>query len=355
MAKAKKENIVKEGKLKALQAAMGQIEKNHGKGAIMMLGERPQIEIDVIPTGIPSIDAVLGIGGLPKGRIIEIYGGESSGKTTLTMHAMAECQKQGGIAAIIDAEHAFDPVYARKLGINIDELVVAQPDSGEQALDIAENLVRSGAVDIIIIDSVAALVPKAELEGEMGDSTMALQARLMSQALRKLTSAVSKSNVALVFINQLRMKIGIVFGNPEVTTGGNALKFYASVRIELRKRSGTLKKSDEVLGDTVKIKIVKNKLAAPFRVAEVDVVYGEGFSARNDIFSTAVEAGIIDKMGSWFSYKSDRLGQGKDKAMDALCANEAMFEEVRVQVLSHLGVGAAIEDVAVEPKVEVKE
>ncbi len=330
------ENIDK-NKKKAIESVISQIEKAYGKGSIMALGEKAHTQTEVIPTGIPSVDAILGIGGMPRGRIIEIYGNESSGKTTLALHVVAQAQKQGGVAAFIDAEHAFDPNYAKALGIDIDSLLVSQPDYGEQALEIAETLVRSGAIDVIIIDSVAALVPRAELEGDMGDANIALQARLMSQALRKLTSSVNKSKTCMIFINQLRSKVGVMFGNPEVTTGGNALKFYASIRIELKKKSQTLKKNDAVLGDTVTIKVVKNKLAAPFRQTSVDVIYGEGFSVYSDVLNIAVEAGIVDKSGSWYSYKNEKLGQGKDNAIEFMKNHPDIFEEIYRSVRIYLG------------------
>jgi len=300
-------------KQKALDTALAQIEKAFGKGSIMKLGTQDALEVESISTGSLGLDIALGVGGLPKGRVIEIYGPESSGKTTMTLHAIAECQKKGGTCAFIDAEHALDPVYARKLGVNVDELLISQPDTGEQALEIADTLVRSGAVDMLVIDSVAALVPKAELEGEMGDSHMGLQARLMSQALRKLTSNISRTNCMVIFINQLRQKIGVMFGNPETTTGGNALKFYASVRLDIR-RVGAIKEKDEVIGNQTRVKVVKNKVAPPFRVVDFDILYGEGISKMGELIVLGVNAGLVDKAGSWFSYNNTRIGQGKENA-----------------------------------------
>ena len=296
---------------RAVQSAIGQIERQFGKGAIMKLGSQPIVQVPVIHTGALALDKALGIGGLPRGRIIEIYGPESSGKTTLALHAVAEAQRQGGIAAFIDAEHALDTAYARKLGVDCDELLVSQPDTGEQALEIADMLVRSGAVDIIVIDSVAALTPRAEIEGEMGDAHMGLQARLMSQALRKLTANISKTMTTLIFINQIRMKIGVVFGNPETTTGGNALKFYASVRLDIR-RIGAIKEGQEVIGNRTRVKVVKNKLAPPFQEAEFDIMYGEGISAAGDLLDNGVAVGAIEKSGSWYSYDGERIGQGRE-------------------------------------------
>lgn len=321
-------------KEKALQIALEQIQRQYGKGAIMKLGdESAQQNISVISTGSISLDLATGVGGLPRGRIIEIFGPESSGKTTLTLHVIAEAQKAGGKAAFIDAEHALDPVYARNLGVDVDELLVSQPDTGEQALEICEMLARSGAIDIIVIDSVAALVPKAEIQGEMGDSHVGLQARLMSQALRKIAGAVNKSNTCVIFINQLREKIGIMFGNPETTTGGRALKFYASMRLDVR-RVETIKKGEEMLGNRTRVKIVKNKVAPPFRKAEFDIMYGTGISLAGDVLDTAAENGIIDKAGSWYSYNGERIGQGRENVKDFLEKNPELLEEIRSKVLS---------------------
>ena len=314
-------------KLKALQAAMDKIEKNFGKGSIMKLGDERIQDVEAIPSGSIALNAALGVGGYPKGRIIEIYGPESSGKTTLAIHAIAEAQKAGGIAAIIDAEHAFDRFYAAKLGVDVDNLWISQPDNGEQALEIAEQLIRSSAIDIIVIDSVAALTPKAEIEGEMGDNKVGLQARLMSQALRKLTSAISKTNTTCIFINQLREKIGVMFGNPETTTGGNALKFYASVRIDIRPGQ-TIKDGDTVLGKQTKVKVVKNKVAPPFRRAEFDIMFGEGISRAGEIVDLGVEFNLIKKSGSWFSYNDTKLGQGRDAAKQVILDNPELAEEL---------------------------
>ena len=297
----------------ALAAALSQIEKNYGKGSVMKLGQRQEMNIEAIPTGSVGLDVALGIGGIPKGRVIEIFGPESSGKTTLTLHAIAEAQKQGGTCAFIDAEHALDPVYAKKLGVNIDELIISQPDTGEQALEITDTLVRSGAVDLLVIDSVAALVPKAEIDGEMGDSHMGLQARLMSQALRKLTASTSRTNCTIIFINQIRMKIGVMFGSPETTTGGNALKFYASVRLDIR-RIGSIKDKDEVTGNQTRVKVVKNKVAPPFRTVEFDIMYGEGISKHGELIDLGVKHDLVEKAGAWFSYGEVRIGQGREKA-----------------------------------------
>ncbi len=316
---------------RAVEAAVAQIEKNHGKGSIMTLGTQEILDIPVISTGCIQLDMSLGIGGLPKGRIVEIYGPESSGKTTLALHALAESQKNGGVAAFIDAEHAFDALYARKLGVDIDNLLVSQPDTGEQALDIVETLVRSNAIDIIVVDSVAALVPQAEINGEMGDSHMGLQARLMSQALRKLTGIVNRSHCCLIFINQLRMKIGVMFGNPETTTGGNALKFYSSIRLDIRKIA-TLKEGETVIGNRTKVKVVKNKLAAPFKQCEFDILYGKGISREGSLLDLATELEIIQKSGTWFSYGKERLGQGRDRARDYLKENKNILEEIEGKV-----------------------
>lgn len=324
-----------ENKLKALQAAMASIEKTHGKGAIMNMGATPVEAISVIPTGSVGLDLALGVGGYPRGRIVEIYGPESSGKTTLATHAIAEAQKAGGVAAIVDAEHAFDPTYAQKLGVDIDNLWISQPDNGEQALDIAEQLIRSNAVDLVIIDSVAALTPKAEIEGDMGDNKVGLQARLMSQALRKMTGAVNKSNTTCIFINQLREKIGVSFGNPETTTGGNALKFYASVRIDIRK-STAIKDGEEVLGNLTKVKVVKNKVAPPFRKAEFDIVYGEGISRTGEIIDLGTEHNIIKKSGSWFSYGENKLGQGREAAKATLQANPELADELSDLIMAKI-------------------
>ena len=320
-----------EGKLKALQAAMSKIEKDFGKGSIMKLGDDSIESVDVIPTGSIGLDLALGVGGYPRGRIIEIYGPESSGKTTLAIHAIAEAQKQGGIAAFIDAEHAFDRFYAEKLGVDVENLWISQPDNGEQALEIADQLIRSSAIDIIVIDSVAALTPKKEIEGEMGDSAVGLHARLMSQALRKLTATIAKTNTTCIFINQLREKIGIMFGNPETTTGGNALKFYASVRIDIRK-STAIKDGDEVLGNLTKVKVVKNKVAPPFRRAEFDIMFGEGISKVGEIIDLGVEYGIIQKSGSWFSYDGQKLAQGRDAAKSLLRDNPELCDELEAKI-----------------------
>ena len=322
---------VNAAKLKALQATLDKIEKDFGKGTIMKLGDQPKWDVSVIPSGSIALDCALGIGGYPKGRVIEIYGPESSGKTTLAIHAIAEAQKTGGIAAIIDAEHAFDRTYAKKLGVNVDTLLISQPDNGEQALEIADSLIRSGAIDIIVIDSVAALTPKAEIEGEMGDSKMGLQARLMSQALRKLTGNISKTNTCCIFINQLREKIGIMFGNPETTTGGNALKFYASVRIDVRKVT-QLKDGEEATGNRTRAKIVKNKMAPPFRKAEFDIVFGEGISKIGEIVDLGVEFEVIRKSGSWFSYGESKLAQGRDAVKQLLMDNPELTEEIEAKI-----------------------
>ncbi len=322
-------------KLKALQAAMDKIEKSFGKGSIMKLGNDNIQEVEVIPSGSIALNAALGVGGYPKGRIIEIYGPESSGKTTLAIHAIAEAQKAGGIAAFIDAEHAFDRFYAAKLGVDVDNLWISQPDNGEQALEIAEQLIRSSAIDIIVIDSVAALTPKAEIEGDMGENKVGLQARLMSQALRKLTAAISKTNTTCIFINQLREKIGIMFGNPETTTGGNALKFYASVRLDIR-RSTQLKEGDEVIGNQVRVKVVKNKVAPPFRKAEFDIMFGEGISRSGEIIDLGAELGIIKKSGSWYSYNDTKLGQGRDASKQVIADNPELAEELEGLIFASL-------------------
>ena len=318
-------------KKKALEAAMSQIEKQFGKGSVMKLGEFKAMEIEAIPTGALSLDIALGIGGVPRGRIIEVFGPESSGKTTLALHIIAEAQKMGGEAAFIDAEHALDPVYAKKLGVDIDNLIVSQPDTGEQALEITESLVRSGALDVIVVDSVAALVPKAEIDGDMGDSHMGLQARLMSQALRKLAGAINKSKTVLIFINQLREKIGVMFGNPETTTGGRALKFYASVRMDIRKIEN-IKQDGEVKGNRVRVKVIKNKVAPPFREAEFDIVYGQGISKEGNILDMAVNLDIVEKAGSWFSYNGERIGQGRENVKKYLKENPKMLEEIEGKV-----------------------
>jgi recombination protein RecA len=323
---------------KALELALENIEKDFGKGSIMRLGDKAITSVEAIPTGALSLDIALGIGGVPKGRVIEIFGPESSGKTTLAQHIVAEAQKRGGIAAYVDAEHALDPEYASRLGVKIDELLVSQPDTGEQALDIVEQLVRSGAIDIVVVDSVAALVPKAEIDGEMGDSHMGLQARLMSQALRKLTAIVGKTRTSVIFINQLRQKIGIVYGNPETTTGGNALKFYSSIRMDIR-RIETLKKDNVEYANRVKVKIVKNKVAPPFRIAEFDIIYGEGISKEGSILDAAVDRDIIQKSGSWYSFNDEKIGQGRERVRDFLCANPKILAEVESLVRKSLDAG----------------
>jgi len=325
-------------KAKALQAALAQIEKQFGKGSIMRLGEGEVIEdIQVVSTGSLGLDIALGVGGLPRGRVVEIYGPESSGKTTLTLQVIAEMQKLGGTAAFIDAEHALDIQYAQKLGVNLQELLISQPDTGEQALEIVDALVRSGSIDLIVIDSVAALTPKAELEGEMGDSLPGLQARLMSQALRKLTATIKKTNTMVIFINQIRMKIGVMFGNPETTTGGNALKFYASVRLDIR-RTGNIKKGEEVIGSETKVKVVKNKVAPPFKTAEFDILYGEGISREGEIIDMGVEARLLDKSGAWYAYNGEKIGQGKDNAREFLRENPQLAQEIENKVRESLGI-----------------
>ncbi|MCH1534491.1 MAG: recombinase RecA [Schleiferiaceae bacterium] len=329
----------KDAKLKALKLTMDRMDKAYGKGTVMKMGDAPVVEVDSIGTGSLTLDIALGVGGYPTGRVIEIYGPESSGKTTLTLHAIAECQRKGGIAAFIDAEHAFDRFYAEKLGVNTDDLIVSQPDNGEQALEIADNLVRSGAIDILIIDSVAALTPKAEIEGEMGDSRMGLQARLMSQALRKLTGTISKTNCCVIFINQLREKIGVMFGNPETTTGGNALKFYSSVRLDIR-RSTQIKDGDKVMGNRTRVKVVKNKVAPPFRLAEFDIMYGLGISKAGELIDLGVEHDILTKSGSWFSYGDTRLGQGRDTVKQLFIDNPELAEEVEVKIIDALAANA---------------
>ena len=331
MAKENQIDAAKLEKLKVLQSTIDKIEKNYGKGSIMKLGDKPSIEVNVIPTGSIALDIALGIGGLPKGRVIEIYGPESSGKTTLAIHAIAESQKNGGVAAFIDAEHAFDSFYAQNLGVDVENLFISQPDNGEQALEIADNLIRSGAIDIIVIDSVAALTPKAEIDGEMGDSKMGLQARLMSQALRKLTSTISRTNCCCIFINQLRDKIGVMFGSPETTTGGNALKFYSSVRLDIR-RIQAIKEGEFNVGNRVRVKVVKNKLAPPFRQVEFDLMFGQGISKIGEIIDLGVEKNVIKKSGSWFSYGDTKLGQGREAVKQLLLDNEELSSELEEQI-----------------------
>jgi len=322
---------------KALEAALSQIERNFGKGSIMKLGKNDRsMDIDVVSTGSLGLDIALGVGGLPRGRVVEIYGPESSGKTTLALHCLAEAQKKGGICAFIDAEHALDPIYARKLGVNVDDLLISQPDAGEQALEIADTLVRSGAVDVLVIDSVAALVPRAELEGEMGDSQPGLQARLMSQALRKLTASINRSNTMVIFINQIRMKIGVMYGSPETTTGGHALKFYASVRLDIR-RIGAIKERDEVVGNQTRVKVVKNKLAPPFKQVEFDIMYGEGVSKSGELVDLGVKAGVVEKSGAWFSYDSQRIGQGRENAKAFLKANPDIAAKIETAIRQNAG------------------
>jgi len=326
-------------KEKAVESAITQIERQFGKGSIMKLGGKAIVDVPVIPTGSLALDKALGIGGIPRGRVSEIYGPESSGKTTLALHIVAEAQKQGGIAAFIDAEHALDTAYAKKLGVNCDELLVSQPDTGEQALEITDMLVRSGAIDVLVIDSVAALVPRAEIEGEMGDSHMGLQARLMSQALRKLTGTISKTSTSVIFINQIRMKIGVMFGNPETTTGGNALKFYSSVRIEIR-RMAAIKDGQEVMGNRTKAKVVKNKMAPPFKQAEFDIMYGEGISSTGELLDIGVEADVIEKSGSWYSYEGERIGQGRENVKKFFKENEELFNRLMIKVKAAIGLTA---------------
>lgn len=345
--------MVKEEKLKALDAALGQIEKQFGKGAVMKLGDSSaQMNVETVPTGSLSLDIALGLGGIPKGRIIEIYGPESSGKTTVTLHMIAEVQKRGGIAGFIDAEHALDPVYAKNIGVDVDNLYISQPDNGEQALEITETMVRSGAIDIVVVDSVAALVPKAEIDGDMGDSHVGLQARLMSQALRKLTAVISKSNCTVIFINQLREKVGIMFGNPETTTGGRALKFYSSVRLDVR-RIETLKQSGEMIGNRTRVKVVKNKIAPPFKEAEFDIIFGEGISAVGDILDLAANVNIVNKSGAWYAYEGNKIGQGRENTKQYLKDNPAMLEEIEQKVRAHYGLQG--EDTVTEAKEEKKQ
>ena len=327
-------------KEKAIQTAMGQIERQFGKGSIMKLGSRTVEEVPIVRSGSLALDKALGVGGYPRGRVIEIYGPESSGKTTLTLHAVAEAQKSGGIAAFIDAEHALDVSYAKKLGVNCDELLVSQPDTGEQALEIADMLIRSGGIDILVVDSVAALVPRSEIEGEMGDSHMGLQARLMSQALRKLTATIGKTNTTIIFINQIRMKIGVVYGNPETTTGGNALKFYASQRLEIRK-AAAIKDGQDIIGSRTRVKVVKNKLAPPFKTVEFDIMYGEGISRTGDLLDMAVTLDIVDKSGSWYSFEGERIGQGRENVKAFLTTNPDIFDKIELKVRAELGIGSA--------------
>ena len=341
----KKDDVKKDDRLKALDAALSQIEKQYGKGSVMKLGDTSHMQVETVPTGSLSLDIALGAGGVPKGRIVEIYGPESSGKTTVALHMVAEVQKRGGIAGFIDAEHALDPVYARNIGVDIDNLYISQPDNGEQALEITETMVRSGAVDIVIVDSVAALVPKAEIEGDMGDSHVGLQARLMSQALRKLTSVVSKTNCIVIFINQLREKIGVMFGNPETTTGGRALKFYASVRLDVR-RTEALKQGGEVIGNHTKVKVVKNKIAPPFKEAEFDIMFGQGISTIGDILDLAANCGIVNKSGAWYAYNDAKIGQGREKAKQYLKENRQICDEIERKVRAYYGLPVPEEDKA---------
>ena len=342
-------------KSKALEAALGQIEKAFGKGSVMKLGQTQEsVDIEAISTGSLGLDIALGIGGLPRGRIIEIYGPESSGKTTLALHVAAEAQKKGGVCAFVDAEHALDPAYAKKLGVDIDELVISQPDAGEQALEIADTLVRSGAIDVLVVDSVAALVPRAELEGEMGDTHVGLQARLMSQALRKLTSSISKSNCLVIFINQIRLKIGVMFGNPETTSGGNALKFYASVRLDIR-RIGAIKDRDDIVGNQTRVKVVKNKVAPPFRVVEFDIMYGEGISKTGELLDLGVNANIVEKAGAWFSYNGERIGQGRENAKKFLRENSGVAATIENAVRENAGLVAEAMLVGLDSEEEADE
>lgn len=340
--------MAKEDKLKALDAAIAQIEKQYGKGSVMKLGDNSaNMNVETVPTGSLSLDIALGLGGLPKGRIIEVYGPESSGKTTVALHCVAEVQKRGGIAGFIDAEHALDPVYARNIGVDIDNLYISQPDCGEQALEITETMVRSGAVDIVVVDSVAALVPKAEIDGDMGDSHVGLQARLMSQALRKLTAVISKSNCIVIFINQLREKVGVMFGNPETTTGGRALKFYSSVRLDVR-RTESLKQGGEMVGNHVRVKVVKNKIAPPFREAEFDIMFGQGISREGDVLDLAVNAGIVNKSGAWYAYEGDKIGQGRENAKTYIHENPAFFDMLEAKVRDFYFTQPEDEDAAVQ-------
>jgi recombination protein RecA len=343
------ERVEKGDRKRALEAALSQIDRAFGKGSVMKLGQREVVDTDTLSSGSLGLDIALGIGGFPRGRVIEIYGPESSGKTTLALHAVAEAQKKGGIAAYVDAEHALDPTYARKLGVDVDELLISQPDTGEQGLEIADTLVRSGGVDIVVIDSVAALTPKAELEGEMGDQLPGLQARLMSQALRKLTGSISKSNCIVVFINQMRMKIGVMFGNPETTTGGNALKFYASVRLDIR-RIGSIKDKDEVVGNQTRVKVVKNKVAPPFREVEFDIMYGVGISKTGELVDLGVKAGIVEKSGSWYSYDGERIGQGRENAKQFLEKNPDMMTKIEAHIRQNAGILS--QTLAVRPDAE---
>lgn len=340
--------MAKEDKLKALDAAIAQIEKQYGKGSVMKLGDNSaNMNVETVPTGSLSLDIALGLGGLPKGRIVEVYGPESSGKTTVALHCVAEVQKRGGIAGFIDAEHALDPVYARNIGVDIDNLYISQPDCGEQALEITETMVRSGAVDIVVVDSVAALVPKAEIDGDMGDSHVGLQARLMSQALRKLTAVISKSNCIVIFINQLREKVGVMFGNPETTTGGRALKFYSSVRLDVR-RTESLKQGGEIVGNHVRVKVVKNKIAPPFREAEFDIMFGQGISREGDVLDLAVNAGIVNKSGAWYAYEGDKIGQGRENAKTYIHENPAFFDMLEAKVRDFYFTQPDDEDAAVQ-------